>query len=82
MTRIGPRMYELLWIIAHTFDGTAPSRAAAYMRLHYRGRSSNRYGDAVMRRLERHGLVERDESVAGSAVPVAITDAGRKVLGR
>lgn len=78
-TRIGPRMYDLLWIIAQIFDGRAPSRSAAYRRLNYHGRESNYYGSAVMNRLERHGLVRRLPN-AGAAVPVELTDAGRAAL--
>lgn len=79
--RIGPRMHELLRILAAAFNGRAPSRHAAYSRLNYHGGTSNQYGDAVMCRLEAHGLVRRLEGQGiGIAVPVELTDKGREVL--
>lgn len=80
--RIGPRMRELLRIIHRHFGGRAPSRSAAYMRLGYGPGgtgSSNAYGDAVMRRLEKHGLV-RCEDGEGNRIAVALTDTGREAI--
>lgn len=78
--KAGPRMLELLSIIALYPGGRAPSKSGAYLRLHYPHQSvSNRYGSAVMRRLVHAGLV-KELPREGVAVPVVLTDAGWAAL--
>lgn len=78
-TRVGPAMRQLLQIIHTHFGNRAPSRSAAYTHPDMGYHGSNRHGDAVMQRLETHGLVERLEA-RGNVCPVTITEAGLQAL--
>lgn len=80
--RVGNRMTELCSILEQ-MGGESPSQKNLYMRLNYRGLSSNKYGHAVLERCYNHGLVKGEWTPAnGITYKVRLTDKGREIARR